>query len=287
MKILLLTDAPRHNLALMKISTDHKRMGDEVMLNMPLWKHDYAYASWIFENGMRFGAQEAGGIGLDPKINLPGGVEKEKPDYGLFNLGHSLGYTFRACFRRCPFCKVPLMRQDRTHHSIWEFHDPKFDSIELLNNNTFYDPLWEQTFKEIYEAKLRIIDSSGFDLRLLDDKKAWWLKRLKWVDHSPRFAWDRMRDEKKIREGLRLLTKHEIKGCTVYVLMGFDTSFEEDLYRCEIINSYGYDPYPMLFKSTPTLRRFRKLLYSHGYRKYSTIAEAWREYRGKGSMSSI
>jgi len=60
MKILLLTDAPKHNLALMKISTYHKKAGDEVMLNMPLWKADYRYASWIFEDGIRFGAYEAG-----------------------------------------------------------------------------------------------------------------------------------------------------------------------------------------------------------------------------------
>ncbi len=278
MRISLLTDARKHNLALMKISAYHKRAGDEVMLNMPLWTAEYSYASWIFEDGMRFGASEAGGIGLDPKRNLPGRIEKEKPDYGLFNLGHSLGYTFRACFRKCEFCKVPLMEQDTTHHSIFEFHDPNFSRIELLNNNTFFDPLWEETFKEIYKANLVVIDN-GHDLRLLDDKKAWWLKRLKWVDHSPRFAWDRVQDEKKIREGLRLLRKHEVKGCTVYVLMGFDTTFEEeDLYRCEIINGYGYDPYPMLFKSTPTLSRFRKFLYGKGYRNFDTIAEAWRDY---------
>ncbi len=32
MRIQLLSDAPLHNLALMKISTHHKRAGDEVML---------------------------------------------------------------------------------------------------------------------------------------------------------------------------------------------------------------------------------------------------------------
>jgi len=280
-KISVLTDAPKHNLALMKISSWHKRCGDEVTLNMPLLKADYRYASYIFKNGMRFGAQETGGIGINPKIELPGQIQQQRPDYELFKLGHSLGYTFRACPRQCAFCKVPLMRQDRSHHSIWEFHDPHFNRIELLNNNTFGDPFWEETFQEIHEAKLRIIDSSGFDLRLLDDRKASWLRRLKWEDHGPRFAWDRVQDEKEIREGLKLLRKHKLKGCTIYVLMGFDTSFEEDLYRCEIINGYGYDPYPMLFKSTPTLSRFRKFLYGRGYRQYSSIAEAWKDYKIK------
>jgi len=277
MKILLLTDAPKHNLALMKISTYHKKAGDEVMLNMPLWKADYRYASWIFENGMRFGAYEAGGPGVDPKIELPSYIEKLKPDYTLFNLKHSLGYTFRTCLRKCPFCKVPLMRQDRTHHSIWEFHNKEFDTIELLDNNTFYDPFWEETFKEIHKARLKVIEN-GMDLRLLDDDKAWWIKRLRWAT-QPKFAWDRIKDEGKIIQGMKILKKQGVKKATVYVLMGFDTSFEEDLHRCEVIYSFGYYPWPMLYNPTPHLRRFRRFIYLRYYKKYKTIAEAWKEYK--------
>lgn len=275
MKISLLTDCLRHNLALMKLSTYHKRAGDEIMLNMPLWKADYTYASWIFENGIRFGAQEAGGIGFDPKIELPEHIEKQKPDYSLFNLNHSLGYTFRACFRKCQFCKVSSMRQDKTHYSIWEFHDSKFDTIELLDNNLFFDPLWEETFKEIKTANLKVIEN-GMDLRLLDNHKAWWIKRLRWKK-QPKFAWDRMRDEKQIIEGLKLLQKHKVRAM-VYVLMGFDTTFEEDLYRCEVINSMGFDPFPMLYKLTVSLRKFRRFIYLRYYRQFKMIAEAWKEY---------
>jgi len=277
MKILLLTDAPKHNLALMKISAYHKKAGDEVMLNMPLWKADYRYASWIFENGIRFGAYETGGSGVDPKIELPGHIEKLKPDYGLFNLHHSLGYTFRACLRKCPFCKVPLMRQDKTHHSIWEFHDPKFDTIELLDSNIFFDPLWEDTFREIEYEHLKVIEH-GMDLRLLDDHRAWWIKQLRWAT-QPKFAWDRMRDEGKATRGMRILKNQGVNKATVYVLMGFDTSFEEDLHRCEVIYSFGYYPWPMLYNPTPHLRRFRRFIYLRYYKKYKTIAGAWQEYR--------
>lgn len=277
MKISLITDAPKHNLALMKLSTYHKKAGDEVSLNAVRAKTDYTYASWIFEDGIRFGAEETGGVGLDPRIELPQDIEKLKPDYSLFNLDHSLGYTFRACLRRCPFCKVPLMRRDMTHHSIWEFHEAKFKTIELLNNNTFYDPFWENTFKEIYEARLSILDNSGQDLRLLDDHKAWWIRRLRWKN-EPKFAWDRMRDEEKITQGLRLLRRAGVKRAMIYVLMGFETTFEEDLYRCEIINSFGHDPFPMPYRSTPLFRKFRRFIYLRYYRRYPTIAKAWADY---------
>jgi len=49
MKISLLTDAPRHNLALLKLSAYHKACGDEVLLNMPMIPADYRYASVLFE----------------------------------------------------------------------------------------------------------------------------------------------------------------------------------------------------------------------------------------------
>jgi len=280
MKISLLTDAPRHNLALMKLSSYHKAKGDEVELNMPLWKADYTYASYIFEDGLRFGAQERGGIGIDPKAKLPDQIESLGPDYGLFKLEHSLGYTFRACFRNCPFCKVPLLPKDIAHHSIWEFHDPRFSTIELLNNNIFFDPLWDWTFREICKANLKVIEH-GMDLRLLDDRKAWWIKRLRWVN-QPKFAWDMMKDEAKIIEGLRLLQKYKIKAM-IYVLEGFDTTFEQDIYRCEIINSMGFDPFPMLYKSTKQLRRFRRMIYLRYYRKYKTIKQAWEDYNSSFS----
>jgi len=276
MKISLLTDAPRHNLALMKISTYHRNRGDEVKLNMPLWPADYRYGSYIFENSVRFSAEDIGGIAVGPKIELGEEIEKLKPDYSLFNLNYSLGYTFRDCYRKCPFCKVPLLPKDKAHYSIWEFHDPKFTEIELLNNNTFYDALWRDTFMEIYQAKLRIIDNNGNDLRLLDDYKAWWIKRLKWKN-QPKFAWDRIEDEKKIIEGMKLLQKYKIDAM-IYVLMGFDTTMEENIYRCEIINSMGFDPFPMLYQPTKQLRAFRRMIYLRCYRRYKSIKEAWKNF---------
>ncbi|KKN72829.1 hypothetical protein LCGC14_0406840 [marine sediment metagenome] len=275
-KISLLTDAPKHNLALMKISTYEKARGNEVKLNMPLWKADFTYASYIFEGGIRFQADEIGGIAINPKTVLPKKIEKLKPDYSLFNLKHSLGYTFRACFRKCPFCKVSLLSGDKTHHSIWDFYDPKFKTIELLNNNTFFDADWEHTFWEIDQLKLRVIDN-GNDLRLLDDHRTWWVKRLRWKT-QPKFAWDRMKDEKKIIEGLKLLQKHKVNAM-VYVLMGYDTNEEQDIYRCEIINSFGLDPFPMLYKPTKQLRKFRRMIYLRYYRKYKTITKAWKDYK--------
>jgi len=68
-KISLLTDAPKHNLALMKISAWHKANGDDVMINAPVFPSDYKYASILFERNInKFIADKQGGPAIENSI---------------------------------------------------------------------------------------------------------------------------------------------------------------------------------------------------------------------------
>jgi hypothetical protein len=289
MKISLLTDAPKHNLALMKLSAWHKKQGNTVLLNMPLFPSDISYASILFEKNARiFNADTFGGPAFSNSV-LPSKIEMMKPDYSLFThekrrnrwigeqvvgIDYSLGYTFRPCFRGCGFCKVGTMKHpDTRHHSIWEFHDTTFKKICLLNNNTFMDKQWGDTFEEIWDEDLTIIDENGYDLRLIDEEKADALKRTKFQGRI-HYAWDRMQDEKKILEGLKIAPKG-----TVYVLIGYDTTQEEDIYRCQKIVDYGFDPYIMPFNQTEEEKRFKRFIDTFMWRKYKTIKKAWMSYK--------
>lgn len=278
MKINLLTDAPKHNLALMRISAWHKANGDEISLNMPIIPCDYSYASILFEkNKKKFFADEFGGPAFEGS-KLPQEVEKMKLDYDLYNIDYSLGYTYRPCFNGCDFCKVPKMNHpDIEHHSIWEFHDPKFQKICLLNNNTFQDPRWRETFEEIWDAKLTMIDENGYDLRLINDEKTAALKKTKFQGKL-HFAWDRIQDEALIIEGLKLLRKYKMSGCRIYVLIGYNTTEDEDLHRCEIIRSYKQDPYIMPFNQSKKEKRFKRWIDTFMWRKYKTMKAAWLDY---------
>lgn len=279
MKINLLTDAPRHNLALMKLSAWHKSGGDDVQLNEPIFPAHYTYASILFEHNRNvFIADEYGGPAIGGK--LPAEVEGLKPDYDLMPTDYSLGYTFRPCWNTCDFCKVPKMdHPDTDHHSIWEFHDSRFKKICLLNNNTFLDPRWRETFEEIWAADLTVIDENGYDLRLLDDEKADALHRTKWATPL-HFAWDRMSDEPLVVRGLALLNKHRMRSTSngVYILIGYNTTEEEDLHRCQVVNDYGLTPYPMPYVRNKYTRRFKRFMNLHYYRQYNTIKEAWMRY---------
>lgn len=276
MRVNLLTDAPKHNLALMKISAYHKALGDEILLNEPQQLADLTYGSWLFDYTGRYYCDVNGGPGWDPAVRLKG-FDGLKPDYDLFPIDYSLGYTWEDCPRQCGFCVVPKQRPPKIHRSIWEFHDSKFRKICLLNNNTFSDPRWKETFGEIWEADLVIHDENGYDLRLLDEEKAAALKRTKF-EKQIHFAWDRIRDERKILQGLEIARCFKLDAM-VYVLMGYDTTFKQDIYRCQKIHDFGFDPFPMLYKETPLLLNFRRFIYLRYYRIHPTIEAAWRTYR--------
>ena len=269
MKISLLTDAPKHNLALMQISWWHKSLGDDVKLNMPLWKADKTYASILFDwNKKKFFADEYGGpaFGGGNVFNCPS-------DNTLFNLDYSLGYTYRYCPRKCSFCKVSKLETSKKHWSIWNFHKSHFKKICLLNNNTFFDVRWKETFDEIRDANLTVIDENGYDLRLMDEEKAEALKRTKFQGKI-HYAWDRMEDEILILRGLQIAPKGR-----VYVLIGFDTTREDDIYRCQKIVDLGHDPYIMPYNQNKQEKQFKRFIDSFMWRKYKSIAEAWRNYK--------
>ncbi len=262
----------------MKLSAWHKANGDIISRNMPIFAADYRYASILFEkNKKRFIADEYGGPAFEGSV-LPVEIETIKPDYDLYGKDYSLGYTFRPCYNSCDFCKVPKMNQPNTdHHSIWEFHNPKFKKICLLNNNTFQDIQWKETFQEIWDADLTVIDENGYDLRLIDDEKAAALKKTRFQGLI-HFAWDRMQDESLIVYGLQILQKYKITGCRVYVLIGYDTTEKQDLHRCEIIRQNKQDPYIMPFHQNDQEKRFKRFIDTFMWRKYKTMKEAWGDY---------
>lgn len=272
MNINLLTDAKYHNLALMKISAYHKALGDYVYLN-GVGSFDKTYGSWLFDFSQKGICDVEGGPGIDPTIRL-NGFECMIPDYDLFNLDYSLGYTWSYCPRKCPFCIVPKQNNTKKHGSIWRFHNPEFKTICLLNNNTFSDPQWKETFKEIWDAKLKVRDENGYDLRLIDEEKAEVLRKTRFQGYI-HYAWDVMKDEKEIIRGLKVAPKG-----MVYVLTGFDTTTEEDFYRCQVIHDLKHDPYVMVYDpKNRDQRKFQRFINTRMYRKYKTIKEAWKDYK--------
>ena len=204
-----------------------------------------------------------GGPGWDLKNFLPESIEKIKPDYSLYPSQYSQGFTTRGCVRTCPFCVVP---EKEGEIQVWqhpeEFHDDQFKQCMIMDNNLLGAPAaWVQEVCCWFrDAGVGMFDH-GFDARLLTEEYAGLLKDTK-HPKGLRFAWDNMNDEPAVISAINLLNdagfnlKHDI---SFYVLVGFNTTFEQDLYRCNKLREWGVNAFVMQYhKKDPQLRKLAK-----------------------------
>lgn len=268
MKILLAdVDSKIPNLALMKISSHHKELGDEVGFDVS--NPDKIYASVVFtKNAWKARALkfmypdteiEMGGSGIDLSKTLSSELEYLKPDYDLYPSEYSMGFTTRGCIRKCPFCIVPEKegKIKRWQH-ISEFHDSRFDKVVCLDNNITADQAWffENT-DYVLENNLKFNAIQGLDIRILTPETAERIHELRW-DGQIHFAWDNMVDEVAVRTGISILKQAGIKtrhNVTFYVLVGFNTTEDEDKYRCRTLKKLNCNPFVIQYAKNKWTRK--------------------------------
>ena len=291
MKVAVLdVDSKIPNLALMKISQWHKLNGDDVEHYMPLAHHlyDKVYASKIFNFSDGSDIQDdmiTGGTGLDLKISLPPKMDTMTPDYSLYNYPHNIGFTQRGCRFKCEFCVVPQKEgkpwSANTIDELWTQRDSKF--LILLDNDFFGNPDWEERIEEMKEYDLRVNFSQGLNIRIISERQAQALASVNFRninDNSKQvtFAWDQINDERVIKRGFKRVTDAGIKPYQMqfYVLIGFDTTPEEDLHRVMMLKDWGCDPYAMPYdKSDPYQKKFVRWV----NRRAVFHSCTWEEYK--------
>ena len=118
----------------------------------------------------------------------------------------------------------------------------------------FIDKGWRMDFNQ------------GLDARIINEENAKLLARIKHKE-TIRFAWDNIKDETEIIKGLEFVIRAGIRprNITVYVLIGFDTTFEEDLYRIqrlrEIKDEQGpVKAYAMNYNNTLKGRKYKDFM---------------------------
>lgn len=281
------------NLALMKLSAFHKSQGDEVEFYWPLFDklYDRVYASKVFQDSS-FNPQvsqyidgrwQVGGYGVSD-IKLPGEVEHIYPDYGLYDINFAIGFTSRGCMRHCPFCIVPEKEgRFRPVADIYEFWHGQarlclLDNSLNTNGEHFARILGQLIAVNRRRSKERVaVDfSQGLDLRLLTSEQAQLLSKVK-LWKQIHFAWDRIQDEKAILGGLEIIKKSplSLSKVMVYVLIGYDTTEAEDLYRVAKLAGQGVDPFIMPFNRLDPYQRRLARWVNH---KAIFKSVSWGEY---------
>lgn len=276
------------NLALMRLSAWHKAQGDRVEVAFPLAAdtYDRVYRSKQFDftpdDTVPWPCEVmSGGTGYDLTTLLTDEQDTTYPDYDLFGCDYALGRITRGCVRRCPWCVVwrqdGKVRQVATLDSFWRGQS----HVKMLDDNlTAMPDLFMDTCNTLADAKVRVA-WEALDIRLMDDAMCKALMRVKrWG--SIHFAWDSMAEEQRTVEGLLRLKRHypSLHDVLVYVLIGYDTTPAEDLYRVERLRDIGAMPFAMPYdKRDPYQRTFARWV----NRKHLFRSCTWQEFNKEAS----
>jgi len=271
---LIQLDGKMPNLALMKLASWHKKKGDDVtVVDLSDFQFDRTYASKIF----------AGGSGVDLKSQLPKEIELQVPDYELFKTDYSIGFTSRGCIRDCGFC---IVREKEGYIREAPFDWVQHHNVLLLDNNFLASPKWKEKLQYFIRRKLKVCFTQGLDIRLVTDENAELLSKVKYYDSHFRkrrlfFAFDDPKLQAVIIHKIQTLLNHGIKPhhLLFYVLVGYNTTFEQDYQRFDILEKLGCLPFIMIYnnrKDKLILRHFARWVNKRYYKVCS-----WKEY-GEG-----
>lgn len=242
------------NFALMKISAYHKAKGDSVEWAMPLMaeSYDLIYKSKIFTFTPDPDATAwpcdviRGGTGYDIASRLPDEIEASRlMDYDIYpNYDFSIQFLSRGCIRNCPFC---LVQQKEGFIKPVDPADlnPRGHHIEVLDNNFFANPEWKEAIKYLMESGQKV-NLHGVDVRIMNEEQAFYLNRLR-ILKNIHIAWDlpSLDLTDKLKEVIKYLKAWKL---TCYVLVGYNSTVEQDLYRLERLRELRIRPFVMPYR---------------------------------------
>lgn len=265
MKVLLLNiDSKLPNIALHKVAMWHNQQDDGVLWGSPfeIYDADKVYASCIFTKnkdkvdnllGLRSDII-VGGTGYDCTIKLPPEIDVMQPKINY-------GFTIRGCVRKCPFCLVSLSEGDiKIVGDIYSFWDRVCRWVVAFDNNVLaaFDH-FQKICHQVIREGIAIDWNQGLDIRFVNKKVIGLLNQIK-LKGGVRFAFDSPALEPLVREKVALLRQYYLrKYIFFYVLVGFDTTFEQDLHRLNVLRELGCRPYVMRHENTPKEKRYIRI----------------------------
>jgi hypothetical protein len=257
-------DSKMANMALMKISSYYKQKGRDVGWHNPIidGKVDILYIAKVFDFTDDYLYSFAdkivkGGTGYDITSRLPGEIDNVKAlDYSIYSdCDYSIQFFSRGCIRSCPFCIVREKEGDIRPAEPMELN-PSGERIEVLDNNFFANPEWKSAITQLLKWN-QPVNFHGIDARIMTEEHSYYLNQLKHYKQI-HIAWDNPKENilPKLKHITRWIKPYKLM---CYVLIGYWSTPEEDLYRVETLRGLGVDPFVMPFdKSDPYQRKFAR-----------------------------
>lgn len=280
------------NLALMKISAYHKALGDAVEWCLPLDHYDIVYQSKVFSDTYSPDLEWTpiadkivkGGTGYGLDNVLPDEIEHIYPDYSIYpklTKDTAYGFLTRGCPRHCGFCIVGDKEglKSRKVADLSEFWRGQ-KNIELLDPNMLACKDRMELLDQLIECKAKVNFNQGLDIRFANEEVAEKLGRVR--VKRLHFAWDNPKDN-LIPYFERFTEAYPRKSSStkvVYVLVNFNSTMEQNLYRIYTLRDLGYDPYVMVYDKPHAPKEIKQLQRWVNNRFIFRKVEKFEDYKG-------
>lgn len=231
------------NYALMKISAYHKSRGDTVEWWSPMLtdRFDKIYSSKVFdfteENPYLPDWAIRGGTGYtDIPLNqeLDPEIDAVFPDYSIYPAcDYAIGFLTRGCPNRCRWCVVPQKEGAVRPYRAWkDIVRPDSRKLVLMDNNILSCEYGISQLESLIGSGYAIDLNQGMDARLVDERIAGILARLKWIRFI-RFSCDQIPQIEAIERAAELLEKHGKKPYNLFIYLLVTKDLENAAYRVE------------------------------------------------------
>ncbi len=239
------------------------------------WAKQYAdkvflggiYASLLPEHAEKSGAKVVSGIIQE--------LEEIRPAYELVpDCNYSIVHLSRGCIRKCKFCAVPRIEGkliEKEPSLLKKLVHPRHNKIILYDNNILASRKWNEIYIELRKLNRNIDFNQGIDARLLNEKKASQISKLKLHadEHiSVRLAFDDIKYKKHVEKAQKLLTENGVhrRRIMYYVLYNFNDTPDDFFERIRLISSWGSVAFPM---------RYQHIELPYALEKDSYIGKHW------------
>jgi hypothetical protein len=217
---------------------------------------------------------ECGGTGFKDLIS------KQLPkEIDSIELHINRGFTTRGCPNKCKFCVVPIKEGDiKIVGTVLDLWDKKSKLVTCYDNNILALPEhFALNARLAIENKIKLDYNQGLDHRRLTPEIVEVMKSFSHIEY--RFAFDNVKSIDTVDKAITLLQSMGINRCAWYVLCGFDTTMEEDMFRLNYLKSRGQNAYVQRFRNKkndtdPRLIALARWVNRHDWFQGTT----WKEY---------
>lgn len=159
-------------------------------------------------------------------------------------------FTSRGCIRRCSFCAVPRLEGSLRELDDWPLRPVICDNNLLACSRAHFDRVIDRL------KPLRQVDfNQGLDARLLTPHHANRLAELR--TYCLRLAWDHTKDGPVFMQAHEMLRAAGVSSwhIRVYVLIGYQDTPADALYRLQSVKNLNSWPNPMRYQPLDAMRR--------------------------------